>query len=135
MVCPPRDGRTSSAFMVDFTRQEVGVQRDQAAIAALKQMLTGIALSLGALPSPRLENLDEWKTKVPQSAQTIALALHEREPTIAHVLDGVASECELMIAAIERDRGDPPKGERITNREKRISEHHGRVIQVAQNLG
>jgi hypothetical protein len=96
MVCPPRDGRTSSTFMVDFTRQEVGVQRDQAAIAALKQMLTGIALSLGALPSPRLENLDEWKTKVPQSAQTIALALHEREPTIAHVLDGVASECELM---------------------------------------
>jgi hypothetical protein len=114
------------------------MQRDQAAIAALKQMLTGIALSLGDLPSPRLENLDEWKTKAPpivQSARTIALALHEREPTIAHVLDGVASECEFMIAAIERDRGEPPKGERITNREKRISEHHGRIMQAAQNLG
>ena len=74
------------------------MQRDQAAIAALKQTLIGIGLGLGALPSPKLENLDEWKSNAPpivQAARTIALALHEREPAIAHILDGVASECEL----------------------------------------
>jgi hypothetical protein len=61
------------------------MQRDQAAIAALKQTLIGIGLSLGALPSPKLENLDEWKTKAPPivQAQTIALALQEVEPAIA----------------------------------------------------
>jgi hypothetical protein len=113
------------------------MQRDQAAIAALKQTLTGIGLSLADLPSPRLENLDEWKTKAPpivKAAQTIALAMQQSDPAIAHILDGVASECGLMIAAIERDRGDPPKGERIANRKKRISEHHGRVIEAADSL-
>jgi hypothetical protein len=39
-----------------------------------------------------------------------------------------------MIAAIERDRADPPMGDRIADRVKRISEHQGRVIQAAQNL-
>jgi hypothetical protein len=114
------------------------MERDLAAIAALKQTLTGIALSLVSLPTPQLENLDEWKAKAPQlvqAAQTIALALQERDPTISEILDGVASECELMMAVIERDRDEPPMGNRIAVREKRISELQGRVIQAAQSLG
>jgi hypothetical protein len=113
------------------------MERDLAAIAALKQTLAGIGLSLGSLPSPQLENLDEWKTKAPpivQAAQAVALALQERDPAIAEMLDDVAGECGLMTEVIERDGDSPIADKRIAVREKRLSEHRDRVMQAAQNL-
>jgi hypothetical protein len=113
------------------------MQRDVATIAALKQTLTGIAQSLGGLPSAKLDNLDEWKSRAPaivQTAQRFALTLRELEPAVAQLLDEVADECEAMIAALERDRDEPPKGTRIATRDTRISELQRHVAHAAETL-
>ena len=94
-------------------------------------------MSLAELPLPTLENLDEWKSKAPpiiQTAQSVALAFQQREASVARIFDEVATECEVMIVAIERDRDEPPTADRIAAREKRISELQGRVLQAAQSL-
>ena len=113
------------------------MEPDQTTIVVLKQTLTGIAMSLGELPLPTLENFDEWKSKAPliiQTAQSVALAFQERAPSVARIFDQVAAECDVIIVAIERDRDEPASADRIAAREKQISELQGRVLQAAQSL-
>ena len=109
----------------------------QASFEGLVQTLSRISLALGDLPKPTLENLEEWEAKalpIIQTSQSVAMAIRTREPAAAHILDRVARECEDMLTAVERDRHDPPQGDRVAIREKRISELQASVVGATQDI-
>ena len=108
---------------------------DPAAISALRQLLTAIALHLGRLPNPSLNHLEEWKqqsTPIIQTSQSVALSLRDIAPETAQLLDEVAEECDVMIAAIERDREAPPMA--VAHRRRRITELEGSLLEAAKKL-
>jgi hypothetical protein len=113
------------------------VSNDQAGFEGLVQTLIRISLALDDLPAPTLENLEEWEEKTPpivQRSQSVAMAIRTREPAAAHILDRVARECDNMLTAVERDRHDPPDGDRVAIREKRISELLTSIVGAAQDI-
>ena len=132
-----RHGHITIVIRFHVIASGLRMEPDQSAIAALKQDLAGIAQSLGDLPPPKLENLDEWKSKAPaiiQKSQSWASVLRHRAPFIAQILDEVAFECDITIAAIDRDRDGPPTANRAAARDKRISELQSRVLQAPRSL-
>ena len=104
---------------------------------ALKSILHRLLLAVSGLPTAKFDNLAQWTKAVPPiaaAAETVSIALRERNPNVASILLKVAADCSAMREAIKADEEIPPTLDRIAKREAQLWEMQAAVARAIGEL-